>query len=93
MKNTKKPQNINKFYIVVMKFRGYNIRTMITKKIAKEELLDFYQSKFDYYKVVSAYCAVIIAFSEISYFFTDCQLYGRFSWETLIPRLSVLIAK
>ncbi len=55
MKNTKKPQNINKFYIVEMKFRGYNIRTMITKKIAKEELLDFYQSKFDYYKVVSAY--------------------------------------
>ncbi|WP_294237179.1 GGDEF domain-containing protein [Pseudobutyrivibrio sp.] len=91
MKNTKKPQNINKFYIVEMKFRGYNIRTMITKKIAKEELLDFYQSKFDYYKVVSAYCAVIIAFSEISYFFTDCQLYGRFSWETLIPRLSVLL--
>ena len=64
---------------------------MITKKIPKEERNDFYQAKFDYYKLVSGYCAVIIALCEVSYFFTDCQINGRFALETLIPRLSVLI--
>ena len=64
---------------------------MITKKIPKEDREDFYQSKFEYYKVVTGYCAVIIALCELSYFFTDCQLYRRFSYETLIPRLSILV--
>ncbi len=68
----------------------YNVN-MITKKITKEQRNDFYQSKFEYYKLVSGYCAVIIALCELSYFFTDCQLYGRFAIETLIPRISILI--
>lgn len=86
---TKKSLNNCVKYIVEGGNRGYNI-TMITKKIAPEDLEDFYQSKFDYYKVVATYCAIIIALSEVSYFITDCQLFGRFAWETLIPRLSVL---
>ena len=64
---------------------------MITKKIKKEERNDFYQSKFDYFRKVSGFCAVLIGLLEISYFITDCQLYGRFAIETLIPRVSIVL--
>ncbi len=67
------------------------IKLMITRKILKEEKDQFYQSKFDYFKKVSGYCAILIGLLEISYFVTDCQLYGRFATETLIPRLSIII--
>ena len=64
---------------------------MIYSKISKSELKNFYQSKFDYYRKVAGYCAVAIGVLEILYFFTDCMLYQRFAYETLIPRLSILI--
>lgn len=68
---------------------GYNI-IMIYSKIPRSKLKNFYQAKFDYYRKVSSFCAIVIALIEIMYFFTDCQLFGRFAYETLIPRLSVL---
>ena len=64
---------------------------MFEKKIAKEELETFYQSKYEYFRRVSFMAAVITAFAEITYFITDCQIFGRFAWETLIPRFSILI--
>ncbi len=64
---------------------------MIYSKFSKDELNIFYQAKFEYYRKVSAYCAITIAILEILYFVTDCQLYGRFSYETVIPRLSILL--
>lgn len=37
-------------------------------------------------------CVVVIAcLAEISYFVSDCQLFGRFSYETLISRTAVLV--
>ena len=64
---------------------------MITSKIKIDELNDFYQSKFEYFKTVSGYSAFLIGLLEISYFITDCQLFGRFAYETLIPRFAILI--
>ncbi|SDB11705.1 diguanylate cyclase (GGDEF) domain-containing protein [Pseudobutyrivibrio sp. YE44] len=64
---------------------------MLYRKIKKEELDNFYQAKFSYYRKVGGYCAITICVLEILYFITDCQLYGRFASETLIPRLSVLL--
>ena len=60
-------------------------------RISKKELDDFYQSKFEYFRQVSGYSAFLIAFLEISYFYSDCQLFGRFAYETLIPRIAILI--
>ena len=64
---------------------------MINTKLNPNELDNFYQSKFDYYKIVSGYCAILIGILEMTYFISDCQLYGRFAWETFIPRMSMIL--
>ena len=64
---------------------------MITSKIKKEELDDFYQSKFEYFRNVSGYSAMLIALLEMTYFVTDCQIFGRFAYETLVPRFFIAI--
>jgi len=64
---------------------------MINTKLNPNELDSFYQSKFDYYKMVSGYSAILIGLLEMTYFISDCQLYGRFAWETFIPRMSMVI--
>lgn len=64
---------------------------MITSKIKKNELNDFYQSKFEYFRKVSGFSAVLIGLLEMSYFITDCQLFGRFAYETIIPRFSIIL--
>ncbi len=61
------------------------------ERIRKEQLEDFYQSKFEYFRQVSGYCAFLIGFLEISYFISDCQLFERFAYETLIPRFAIII--
>ena len=61
------------------------------KKIRKADLDDFYQSKFEYYRNVSFYSAILAALLEITYFISDCQIFGRFAPEVLIPRFSVIV--
>ncbi|MCR4693920.1 MAG: GGDEF domain-containing protein [Pseudobutyrivibrio sp.] len=64
---------------------------MLFFRIGKEERKTFYQSKFEYFKKVSAYAAVIMCIMQTGYFVSDCFLYGRFAYETLIPRFSILL--
>ncbi|WP_029320465.1 GGDEF domain-containing protein [Butyrivibrio sp. AE3004] len=64
---------------------------MLEKTIPKEELNSYYQSKFEYYRKLSALAAIATGILEICYFVTDCQIFGRFANETLIPRISVMI--
>ena len=64
---------------------------MITKKIAKEEMDEFYQSKFDYFRSPSYVAAMLTGLLQITYFISDCQIFGRFAAETLIPRFIILI--
>ena len=64
---------------------------MIYRKIPKDQSNSFYQAKFDYYRKVSGYCALITGLCEIMYFNDDCQLSGSFSSATLPARLSILI--
>lgn len=52
---------------------------------------DFYQSKFSYYERYSTWVVICSAIASLSYFISDCQLFGRFAWETLIPRFFILI--
>ena len=54
-----------------------------------KELL--YESKFNYYRVLNLYLIIIASFAEIGYFVSDCLLFERFAWETLVPRCAILI--
>ena len=64
----------------------YN-QDMIRSKIKPELRKDFYQSKYEYYKKVATYCAYLIGLLEVTYFVSDCMLFGRFAYETVIPIL------
>jgi hypothetical protein len=55
-------------------------------KLKGEELKKFNQAKFDYYKKVNSFGAIIVAVTSIFYFISDCQIVGAFSWNTLLPR-------
>lgn len=50
----------------------------------------FYQSKYDYYKNFMRGLIIVSSMAYISFFVTDCQIFGRFSWETLFSRLIIL---
>lgn len=52
---------------------------------------DFYQSKFEYFRQVGGFCAILIGLLEMSYYISDCMLFGRFAPETIVPRFSIII--
>lgn len=60
-------------------------------KLQGEERKAFLQSKFDYYRKINTYTVILSCLASITYFISDCQLFGRFAQETLIPRFSILI--
>ncbi len=64
---------------------------LFTSKIPSSERSDFYQSKFDYYKKVGFYTAILTALMETTYFVSDCQIFGYFTTETLLPRFIILL--
>lgn len=52
---------------------------------------DFFQSKYEYYKDFCFWVIIFSCIASISYFISDCQLFGRFATETIIPRGMSLI--
>lgn len=77
-------------YIVCKIDRKYQQKGvhMFREKIDKN---DFYQSKYDYYQRFSFWVIVFSSLASITYFVSDCQLFGRFAIETLLPRTIILI--
>lgn len=61
---------------------------MNTKQINKQDL---YQSKFMYYSKLNLWLIIFTSLAEISYFISDCQLFDRFAYETLLPRCAILL--
>ncbi|MCR5791751.1 MAG: GGDEF domain-containing protein [Lachnospiraceae bacterium] len=59
--------------------------------VPKAERAAFFQSKFEYYRTLSFFSAILTALMQTAYFVTDCQIFGRFAIETLLPRFSVLL--
>lgn len=57
-------------------------------KVAKQE---FYQSKFEYYRTLIKWAVVASSLASTTYWISDCQLFGRVAWETLLPRTFILI--
>lgn len=64
---------------------------MALKYLSAEEKDEFYQSKFEYFKSYSFWVVVCSALASLTYFVSDCQLFGRFAWETLLPRSFILL--
>lgn len=51
----------------------------------------FLESKFEYYRTYNTYAIIVSCLASITYFISDCQIFGRFAIETLIPRCFILI--
>jgi diguanylate cyclase (GGDEF)-like protein len=60
-------------------------------KLSKEEKRAFYQSKYDYYNTFNLCMAIVSVLAYLSYFFTDCGIFGRFAHETLLSRIIIII--
>ena len=60
-------------------------------KLKKENRSLFYQSKYDYYKNFMKGLIIVSSMAYITFFLTDCQIFGRFSWETLLSRLIIIL--
>ena len=61
------------------------------KSLTKEERIKFYQSKYDYYRSFNLGLMIVSVVSYLTFFFTDCGLFGRFAYETLLPRSIILL--
>ncbi|MBR5799114.1 MAG: GGDEF domain-containing protein [Lachnospiraceae bacterium] len=61
---------------------------MVTKEMDKK---DFYQSKYDYYSRFAYLVVVMACLFAPTFFVSDCQLFGRFASETVLPRLIIWI--
>ncbi len=51
----------------------------------------FYQSKYDYYKLINKWVVILSCLAEIAFWVADCQLFNRLSYETLLPRTFILL--
>ncbi len=61
------------------------------KYLSKNEKRKFYQSKYDYYRSFNRRMLLIAVAAYLSFFFTDCGIFGRFAYETLVPRCIVIV--
>lgn len=61
------------------------------KFLMTEEKNTYLQAKFDYYRKFNVWVVLCACISSVGYFVSDCQLFGRFAWETLFPRTFILI--
>lgn len=61
------------------------------KDLSNEERKNFYQSKYDYYRTFNTGLMIVSVISYLTFFFTDCGIFGRFAYETLLPRSIILV--
>lgn len=61
------------------------------KQFSKTEKSAFYQSKYEYYSFFTFILMTASSLSYISFFLTDCSIFGRFAYETLFARLFIII--
>lgn len=59
--------------------------------VDKKARHDFYQSKYEYYKLYSLIVIIGVCLASTTYWISDCELFERIAWETLIPRTIILI--
>ena len=60
------------------------------KHLSNDQRELFYQSKYDYYKSFNCGLLIVSTIAYLTFFFTDCGIFGRFAHETLLSRLIVV---
>lgn len=61
------------------------------KDLTKEQQEKMFQSKYNYYRTFNTGLIVVSVVAYLSFFFTDCGIFGRFAYETLLSRLFILL--
>ena len=61
------------------------------KDFTKEEQRRFFQSKYEYYKLFNARMITVSVLAYLSFFITDCNIFGHFATETLLSRAIVIV--
>ncbi|MBQ3162039.1 MAG: GGDEF domain-containing protein [Oscillospiraceae bacterium] len=61
------------------------------KNFTKEEQISFFQSKYEYYKLFNTRMITVSVLAYLSFFVTDCNIFGHFAFETLLSRAIVII--
>ena len=63
----------------------------LAKQLPKDKRKSFYQSKYDYYKSFNRMLLIVSTITYLAFFATDCGLYGRFAYETLLSRAIIIV--
>lgn len=61
------------------------------KHLSPDKREAFYQSKYDYYKSFNRTLLIVSAMAYFAFFATDCALFGRFAYETLLSRAIIFV--
>lgn len=61
------------------------------KQLSVKERKAFYQSKYDYYKSFNRTLLIVSSLAYFTFFVTDCVLFGRFAYETLLSRAIIIV--
>ncbi|MBE6839571.1 MAG: GGDEF domain-containing protein [Ruminococcus sp.] len=61
------------------------------KNLSREEQFKFFQSKYDYYKSFNTRMITVSVLAYLSFFVTDCSIFGHFAFETLLSRAIVIV--
>lgn len=61
------------------------------RDFTREERVRFFQSKYDYYKQFNVRMVTVAVLAYLSFFITDCGIFGHFATETLLPRAIVIL--
>jgi len=64
---------------------------MTLSKFTKEQKRKFYQSKYEYYRSFNRMLITVAVLAYLSFFITDCGIFGRFAYETLLSRFFIII--
>lgn len=62
----------------------------VTNSMSRQEKRKFLQSKYDYYAKFNTWSVIVATLAQVTYFVSDCQLFDRVAWETLLPRVFML---
>ena len=61
------------------------------RSLSKEDRKRFFQSKYDYYKSFNIRMITVSTLAYLSFFVTDCDIFGHFAFETLLSRAIVIV--
>lgn len=59
--------------------------------LSKEERERFYQSKYEYYRLFNMRMITVSCLAYLSFFFTDCGIFGRIAYETILSRVIIIV--